>query len=147
MTICIILVAPSIYSPRTPFSRITAQTVITSNSWLSSWGIRRAMRVSERNEYNLCLLTTFLVCRHSTHWFCNCSLSWSLPGFGDVFATCAHLGSGERDGKTELVLRIMKQDFVEIDTSVQWTWSSCWHGNPYVEKRTLLADDFCSTQC
>lgn len=32
---------------------------------------------------------------------------------------CAHLGSGERDSKTELVLRIMKQDFVEIDTSVQ----------------------------
>lgn len=60
---------------------------------------------------------------------------------------CVHIWEMGRDNKTESVLRTMKQDFVEIDTSVQWTWSSCWHGNPYVEKCTLLADDFCSTQC
>lgn len=60
---------------------------------------------------------------------------------------CVHIWERGRDDKTESVLRTLKQDFVEIDTSVQCTWSRCWHGNPYVEKCTLLADDFCSTQC
>lgn len=60
---------------------------------------------------------------------------------------CVHIWGVQRDSKTELVLRIVERDFVEMATSVQCTWSSCWHSNSYVEKCTPLADDFCSTQC
>lgn len=131
MTICIIVVTPSIYSPRTPFSRITGQTVITLNSWLYSWGIRRVIRVRGNN---LCLLATFSVCRHLARWFCHCPflghylvLVRSLPRMHiwEVGRETARLGwSSELWNRTLLKLILLYNEHGAAVGMATPTWKS-----------------------